>query len=101
MNIRPIKDRLLILLAPSPEERTTAAGLFAAAALPPPTTYGRVIRKGDRCRDVAVGDLVAFPPTVGDDITIGDYACLFVRESEIAAIIPKRNLPVEMESVNA
>lgn len=99
MNIRPIKDRLLVLLAPTQDDRQTASGLFMAAALPPPTTYGRVIRKGDRCRDVGIGDLVAFPPTVGDEIMLGEHACLFVRESEVAAIIPKRNQSAEMESL--
>lgn len=99
LHIRPHKDRVLVLLAPHADERQTAAGLFKAAGLPPPTTYGRVIRKGDRCRDVSVGDLVAFPPTVGDDISIGEHACLFVRESEIAAVIPKRNQSTEMESL--
>lgn len=89
--IRPLKNQVLILLPPNPDEQQTTAGLFTAAALPPATSYGRVIRKGDRCRDVGIGDLVAFPPTVGDEIHLGDHACLFVREAEIAAIIPKRN----------
>ena len=95
MNLRLVSDRVLVVLPDNPAEAQNAAGLFMAHSLTPPVTYGRVARIGPRVRDVAQGDAVAFPNTVGDPICLGGHDCLFLRESEIVAVIPKR------ESVSA
>lgn len=90
MNLRIVNDRVLVVLPEHPAERQTTAGLFLAHSLTPALCYGRVARVGPNVRDVAQGDAVAFPPNVGDGISIGEHDCLFVRESEIVAVIPKR-----------
>lgn len=80
---------VLVLLAPSPEDQVTASGLILTHALKPVTCYGRVLRTGPRVEDVATGDMVAFPPSVGEPYTYRNYAFLFLREPEISFVITK------------
>lgn len=89
--IKPLGNRVLVLLPVSADEQKTASGLFVAHALTPPASYGRVLKVGPAVRDVQPGDLVAFPTTAGDPIPLSDqFDGLFLREPEIAAIVPKR-----------
>ena len=98
MTITPHTDRVLVVLPDSLAHQQTTSGLFLAAALTPPLTYGTVYKVGPQVKDVNPGDVVAFPPTAGDSYDLGTHACLFVREREIVAYIPKRHLP---EAVSA
>lgn len=82
-------DVVLVLLAPNPAEQQTAAGLFLSPALTPVTCYGRVLRTGPRVEDVAKGDLVAFPPSVGEPYPYRDFQLLFLREPEISFVVTK------------
>lgn len=84
-----LNDRILVLLPPNAAEQRTISGLFVARALPATTCYGRVVRVGPRVREVAKGDLVAFPPSVGDEMPHGDYKLLFLREPEVSFIVSK------------
>ena len=92
MNLRLLHNLVLVVLPENPAEQQTAAGLFTAQAFTPPITYGRVARIGPKVQEIGIGDAVAFPPEVGDAIDIGAHACLLVRESDIAAVIPRRNM---------
>lgn len=77
---------VLVALPPVPE--ASASGLILAPALPPAMTSGRVVRAGPDCTDVRKGDLVAFPPSAGvHDYTIGTHPCVFIRETDISAVI--------------
>jgi hypothetical protein len=80
---------VLVLLAPNPEQQRTPAGLIVERAIAPVTCYGRVLRTGPRVMDVARGDVVAFPPSAGEPYDYGDFQLLFLREPEIAFIVPK------------
>jgi len=90
--IRPMKNRVLVLLPHQPEERDHASGLILAHALPPPVTCGRVLKVGPECHEVAPGDWVAFAPSAGDPLPLTDqHEALFLRETEITAVIPRRD----------
>ena len=80
---------MLVLLAPNPEDQRTASGLYVEHALRPVTCYGRVLRTGPLVEDVAQGDLVAFPPSVGEPYAHRDYSLLFLREPEISFVVTK------------
>lgn len=82
-------DVILVLLPPNAAERQTLSGLFVAHALPAATCYGRVVKVGPRVAEVAKGDLVAFPPSVGEEMPHGDYTLLFLREPEVSFIVSK------------
>lgn len=82
-------DVILVLLPPTRAEHRTISGLFVARALPTATCYGRVLKVGPRVREVAKGDLVAFPPSVGDELPHGDYTLLFLREPEVSFLVRK------------
>lgn len=90
--LRLTKNRVLVLLPPAPEV-DASSGLILAEALPVPISYGRVLRTGPLCRDVHEGDMVAFPPEVGDPLALTEaHTALFLRESDVAALIPKRHV---------
>lgn len=93
MNIRVTGDRVLIVLPPSQAERDTVSGLFTPVSLPPPVTFGRVWKTGPRViSDIKVGDAVAFDPSSGDALPLGEHQCIFVRDRECLALYRK---PVE------
>lgn len=85
-----MNDHILVLTPPMPEHESTPAGILLAPALTPVVTYGRVVKVGPKVTDVQPGDMVAFSPEVGTPITIGENACLFLRESDVTATVPKR-----------
>ena len=89
MNLRLLRDLVLVVLPPL-DDQANAAGLFEAHAMTQIPTHGRVVRCGPRVRDVAVGDVVAFPPEAGDPITVGVHPCLLLSEAQIEVIVPKR-----------
>lgn len=81
-------DICLVLLAPDPvEERAKASGLVVEQSIPAPICYGRVLRTGPLVSDVAKGDVVAFPPSAGEEYPHRDYRLLFVHEREIAFVV--------------
>lgn len=88
--MRVIGDRVLVLLPENPAEQQQPSGLFLAHALTPATCYGRVFRVGPKVRDLEPGDCVAFPANAGDPVDVSGHACLFIRESDAVAVIPKR-----------
>lgn len=97
-SIRVMHDRVLLLLPENPAEQQTRSGLFLAHGLTPVITYGRVLKAGPDCRDVQPGDIVAFPPTVGDQLPLTEaHEGLFIRESDIVAIVPKRDVAAASE----
>lgn len=89
MTLRLTHDRVLIVLPPATPDAVTPSGLVTAPALPPPVTHGKVWKAGPDVRDVAPGDMVAFPPTAGDPVDIRGHACLVIRERDIVAIIER------------
>lgn len=64
--MRILGGRCLIKLAPVRDR--TASGLFLEPALTPPVCYGKVVQIGPKVTDVKVGDIVAFPPSVGEPL---------------------------------
>lgn len=85
---RLLGDRCLVLLAPVAS--TSKSGVVLEPAITPVVCYGRVLRAGPECVDVSQGDLVAFPPSVGDPLDHKDFQLLFVREREIAFVLSVR-----------
>ena len=82
-------DVVLVLLAPNPEDQRTPSGLIVERAIKPTVCYGRVLRTGPQACDVVRGDVVAFPPSAGDQYDYRDYQLLFLREGEIAFVVDK------------
>lgn len=82
-------DVVLVVLPPQSGD-TTESGVLLAPALPPPATSGRVWKVGPSCTEVVPGDYVAFPASVGEPVELARHPCLFLRESQISAVIPKR-----------
>jgi co-chaperonin GroES (HSP10) len=85
MTLRP--DTVLIKLAPPAQ--MSEGGIILEPALPPPTTYGKVVQAGAKVRDVEVGQIVGFPPSVGDPVDVGCLPHLFVRERDIAFVLER------------
>lgn len=86
--MRPRADLCLVALAP-PTAQTTS-GLITAPAFTPAICYGKVRQTGPNVREVAVGHLVLFPPSVGEPVD-GLFATphLLIREAEISAVLEK------------
>jgi hypothetical protein len=81
-------DLCLVKLAP--HVTRTASGLHLADALPPPVCYGKVTQTGAKVRDIATGDLVVFPPSVGESLE-GYFVTphLLIPERDISAVLEK------------
>lgn len=75
-------DVCLVLLAPNPALRSPS-GLHLELAQTPVVCYGRVLRTGPACVDVAPRDVVCFPPSAGDAYTYKDFELLLVRERDM------------------
>ena len=80
--MRVLGDRVLVKLAPVPA--LSAGGLELAPAFTAPSCMGKVVQVGPRVHDVRVGQIVVFPPEVGDDAGL-PIPHLFLREQEITA----------------
>ena len=89
MTIRLLRDLVLVKLAPPAAQ--SYSGLHLAEALPPAQSYGKVMQIGPRVTAVNVGDVVAFAPSVGDDMD-GYFATphLMVPESQLDVVVQTR-----------
>jgi hypothetical protein len=81
------RDLVLVKLAPVAER---VNGLILEPALPAPICYGKVVDRGSTVRDVKIGDIVTFGPSVGDPLD-GMYPTphLLVSEQDIDAVLEK------------
>jgi hypothetical protein len=81
----------LVLVALPPRERTTTAA--GVVVLPAPTIMvdrtGIVLMRGAAVRDVAHDDHVLFGSDVGEEVRVGGWPCLLLRETDLDAILPR------------
>lgn len=95
--LRP--DLCLVKLAPGGDP-VTAGGLLTAPAFTPPACAGKVVQVGAAVADVAVGDIVAFAPSVGDPLDgLFPTPHLLISIRDIDAIIPRRDTAPSHEAV--
>lgn len=85
MRLRVRNDVILVLLPPLMEQ----AGIQLVEAAPSPPTHGLVRQVGPNVQDIQPGDCIAFPTTVGDEITLDGFAHLLLRETDVSAVLSK------------
>ena len=85
MNIKPLKDRVIIKRAD--EEKTTASGIIIPDSATEKPAKGEILAVGIKCEEVKVGDQVLFESYATKEITEGDTKYLIVKEEDITAII--------------
>ena len=82
--MKPLYDRVLV--APDPIPETTKSGLAIVEDWPQETT-GTVTAVGSTVRDVAVGDHIVFPQSVGQELHVNETRLFMMRERDVLAIL--------------
>ena len=89
VNIKPLADRVLI--EPAPVETKTASGLILPDSAKEKPLTGTVVAAGNGTKDqpltVKVGDKVLYGKFAGTEFEFEGKDYLFMRESDIVAII--------------
>ena len=96
MNLRPLKDRVLIKYSEEPEK--SAGGLFIPDTAKEKPQRGEIVAVGSgkitddgkvQKMEVKVGDIVLFEKYSGSKINIDDTEYLIIREDDILGIVQK------------
>ena len=89
VNIKPLADRVLV--EPAPVETTTASGLILPDSAKEKPLTGTVVAAGNGTKDnpitVKIGDKVLYGKFAGTEFEFEGKDYLFMRESDIVAII--------------
>ena len=94
MNVRPLRDRIVVERLEQSEQRSTGGILIPDTAREKPQQgrvvavgKGRVTDKGDVLPlDVKTGDVVLFSQYAGSDIKIEGKEYLIIREDEVLGV---------------
>jgi len=94
MNVRPLRDRIVVERLEQSEQRSTGGILIPDTAREKPQQgrvvavgKGRVTDKGDVLPlDVKIGDVVLFSKYAGSDIKIEGKEYLIIREDEVLGV---------------
>ena len=94
MNVRPLRDRIVVERLEQSEQRSTGGILIPDTAREKPQQgrvvavgKGRVTDKGDVLPlDVKIGDVVLFSQYAGSDIKIEGKEYLIIREDEVLGV---------------
>lgn len=96
MNLRPLKDRVLIKYSEEPEK--SAGGLFIPDTAKEKPQRGEIVAVGTgkitddgkvQKMEVKVGDIVLFEKYSGSKINIDETEYLIIREDDILGIVQK------------
>ena len=96
MNLRPLKDRVLIKYSEEPEK--SAGGLFIPDTAKEKPQRGEIVAVGSgkitddgkvQKMEVKVGDIVLFEKYSGSKINIDDTEYLIIKEDDILGIVQK------------
>jgi hypothetical protein len=87
--MRIMNNLCLVKLAPAIDR--TASGILLEPAMTPPICYGKVVQVGPKATSVAVGDIVAFPPSEGESLE-GFFPTphVLIRDSHLSAVIERQ-----------
>ncbi len=96
MNLKPLKDRVLIKYSEEPEK--SAGGLFIPDTAKEKPQRGEIVAVGSgkitddgkvQKMEVKVGDIVLFEKYSGSKINIDDTEYLIIKEDDILGIVQK------------
>jgi len=89
LNIKPLKDRVIV--EPAPAEEKTAGGIIIPDTAKEKPLKGSIVAVGDGKKDepmtVKVGDKVLFGKYAGTEINIDGNEYLMMKEDDIYAIL--------------
>lgn len=84
MKFEPMNDRVLVL----PETKETKAGaIYLPEQSQKDGSLGKVVAKGPKAEQVAVGDAVALPQFGGADVKLEGRTYRLIREEEILGVL--------------
>ena len=96
MNLRPLKDRVVVKYSDEPEK--SAGGIFIPDTAKEKPQRGEIVAVGSgkitddgkvQKMEVKVGDIVLFEKYSGSKINIDDTEYLIIREDDILGIVGK------------
>ncbi|MFQ5508138.1 MAG: co-chaperone GroES [Leptospirillia bacterium] len=85
MNLKPLKDRVLISYIE--EAETSAGGIYIPDAAKEKPQRGKVEAVGGEVKEVAVGNEILFGKYSGDKFKVGTQDMLIVKEEDILAVV--------------
>lgn len=96
MSLTLVPKAGMVLIRPIASKRPQAGSIVLADYYQEPDTTGQIVKLGDPLgcvdcgtpqRDVALGDVVLFPPSAGEELEWQGERYLLLRESEIIATV--------------
>jgi co-chaperonin GroES (HSP10) len=85
MNVKPLKDRLLI--AEGKKDTTSASGIILDSRGLGNTTPGRVLAIGPDVKEVSVGDTVYLDWGKSLPVTVDDAQRVMISEKDVIAVL--------------
>jgi chaperonin GroES len=96
MNLKPLKDRVLVKYSEEPEK--SAGGIYIPETAKEKPQRGEIVAVGSgkvtddgkvQAMEVKVGDVVLFEKYSGSKINVDDMEYLIIREDDILGIVEK------------
>ena len=97
MNIRPLRDRVVVKR--EPEERKSAGGIVIPDTASEKPTFGKVIAVGQgkvlengqtHTPDIKVGDRVLFGKYSGTEVKVDNEDLIVMREDDVMAVVERQ-----------
>ncbi|MDH5526963.1 MAG: co-chaperone GroES [Nitrospirota bacterium] len=85
MNLKPLKDRVLISYIEEAEK--SAGGIYIPDAAKEKPQRGKVEAIGGEVKEIKVGDEVLFGKYSGDKFKVGSQDMLIVKEEDVLAVV--------------
>lgn len=85
MNLKPLKDRVLISYVEEAEK--SAGGIYIPDAAKEKPQRGKVEAVGGEVKEVKTGDEVLFGKYSGDKFKVGSQDMLILKEEDILAVV--------------
>lgn len=85
MNLKPLKDRVLISYVEEAEK--SAGGIYIPDAAKEKPQRGKVEAVGSEVKEVKVGNEVLFGKYSGDKFQVGTQEMLVLKEEDILAVV--------------
>ena len=84
MTLRPLGDRVLVLMDPEPEQ---VRGIIISAGKPPPQNQGTIIEAGPDAEGIKKGDRILWTRWHAQDVEVDGVMHKVMKAEEVMAVL--------------